>query len=96
MEDATGGSGHFKEATTGSTTTGVTNLVSPGTWPAVNYRYLRPETTLTFSNIIINNTGGNVNFSNNTNVTGNFLVMPGGSFTVSTGKTLNVQGTSIE
>ncbi|MBP6870422.1 MAG: PKD domain-containing protein [Bacteroidales bacterium] len=96
VEDATGGSGHFKEATTGSTTTGVTNLVSPGTWPAVNYRYLRPETTLTFSNIIINNTGGNVNFSNNTNVTGNFLVMPGGSFTVSTGKTLNVQGTSIE
>ena len=33
IEDATGGSGHFIEATTGSTTISVVNLVSTTNWP---------------------------------------------------------------
>lgn len=96
IEDATGGSNHFKEATTGSTTTGVTSLVSSANWPAVNYRYSPPVPSLTFANLIIANSAGTVNFPLNTIVTGNFQVMPGGAFVVTTGKTLTVQGVPVK
>jgi hypothetical protein len=96
IEDATGGSGHFMEATTGSTTTGVTNLVSTSNWPTVNYRYTPAELSLEFNNLVFENTGGTVNLLINTNITGNFDVLPGASFAVKTGKTLIVQGTVVE
>jgi hypothetical protein len=98
VEDATGGSGHFKEATTGSTTVGVSNLVSSSNWPTVNYRYTPPAviTTLQFSNIVISNPGGVVNFNNDTEVSGNFNVLTSGAFKVATGKTLTVQGTAVK
>lgn len=51
VEDATGGPGHFIEATTGSTTTGITTLVSSVNWPAVNYRFTPPSSTEAFFNV---------------------------------------------
>jgi PKD repeat protein len=96
MEDATGGSGHFKEATTGSSTTAITNLLSQSNWPAINYRILPPSTIQTFNNITIDNPGGTVNFTVDTDVNDNFNVMPGGSFRVSSGKILNVKGTVVK
>jgi PKD repeat protein len=96
IEDATSGSGHFIEATTGSTTTGVTNLVSPTNWPTVNYRFSPPAVTETFQNIIVNKNGSYVDFNNNTVVNGSFSVMPGAAFNVKNGKTVTVQGTVVE
>jgi PKD repeat protein len=51
IKDGTGGPGHFREATTGSTTTGITSLVSTGNWPAVNYRFTSPSSTEVFYNL---------------------------------------------
>lgn len=90
IEDGTGGSDHFLEATTGSSTTGVTNLVTPADWPAVNYRFAPPTLQETFNNVIINNAGGNVTFNVNTTVNGEFTVMPGASFNVATGRELGL------
>jgi PKD repeat protein len=56
IKDETGGSGHFKEATTGSTTTGVTDLSSASEWPMINYRFTPPSVTGTFNNLIENKT----------------------------------------
>ncbi|MCK7539611.1 MAG: hypothetical protein MZV63_56225 [Marinilabiliales bacterium] len=42
IEDATGGSGHFIEATTGSMTTGKSDLKCETAWPALNYRFTPP------------------------------------------------------
>ena len=39
LEDATGGTNHFIEGTTGSMTTGISTLVSPANWPTTNYRF---------------------------------------------------------
>ncbi len=90
VEDATGGSGHFLEATTGSNTFGVTSLISSGNWPAVNYRIMVTPVSQSFNNLLISNTGGNVHFDVNTTVNGDFTVSPGGSFTVASGKTMSV------
>jgi PKD repeat protein len=95
IEDATGGSGHFKDVTTGSTITGVTNLVSTSNWPTANYRITPADQKLTFGNLVINNSGGQVNFIINTDVNGSFTVLPVGSFTVLSGKTLKVQGVAV-
>lgn len=92
IEDAIGGSGHFKEATTGSTTTSITNLNSSSDWPTINYRFIPETTKQTFNNLVIENTGTMVNFNVNTDVNGNFNLMPGGSFKISSGKTLRVTG----
>jgi PKD repeat protein len=95
IEDATGGSGHFFEATTGSSTTGVTNLVSTTNWPIVNYRFSPPSPAQIFQNITINNSSANVLFNTNTTVTGTFDVMPGASFEIKNGQTLTVQGVAV-
>jgi hypothetical protein len=95
-EDPTGGTNHFKEATTGSSTTGVTTLVSSANWPTVNYRYSPYVPKLSFNNLIISNSGGPVNFTVDTDVNGNFTVLQGGSFTINTGKTLKENGTAVK
>ncbi len=96
VEDATGGTNHFKEATTGSTTVGIATLISPANWPAVNYRYSPADITQVFNNIIVVKTGGPLNFTVNSQVNGLFTVMPGSSFSVASGKLLTVQGTVVE
>ncbi len=95
IEDATGGIGHFIEATTGSTTTGVTNLVSTTNWPTVNYRFSPPSPDETFQNIIVSKSGTYIDFNTNTMVNSTFQVMPGASFKVKNGKTLTVQGVAV-
>lgn len=92
IEDNIGGQGHFKEATTGSSTLGVSDLTSSKNWPTVNYRLAPADLTQRFYNLIINNTNGSVNFTVDTEVNGNFELMPGGSFIINSGKTLRVNG----
>lgn len=96
IEDATGGSGHFIEATTGSTTTGVTNLVSTTNWPAVNYRFSPPTPVETFNNLTVNKNSGQLEINTNTIINGSFQVMPGALFNVKNNKTLTVQGTVMK
>ncbi len=91
IEDATGGSGHFIEATTGSLTVGVTNLKSLNNWPTVNYRFNAPDLKHYFHNILINNAGGNIIFNANADVSGILNTMPGGSFFISTGNTFKMR-----
>ncbi len=92
IENATGGSGNFIEATTGSTTTGVTNLVSPGDWPAVNYRFSPPSTALAFNNIIVSKDNATLENSSDLSLNGDFTVNPDASFTNNTGNTIEVSG----
>jgi PKD repeat protein len=96
IEDATSGSGHFIEATTGSTTTSVTNLTSTSNWPTVNYMFSPPVVTESFYNIILNKTSSYVDFNNNVIVNGTMSIAPGASFTVKSGKTLTVNGTTAK
>jgi hypothetical protein len=96
IEDATGGTGHYIEATTGSSTTPVTTLTSTSNWPAVNYRFLPPVAILEFNNIVINNTGATVNVNVSLELNGNLTVMPGSAFTVPTGKTIIINGTTVD
>lgn len=95
IEDVTGGSGHFIEATTGSMTTGVTNLVSTNNWPTVNYRFSPPNPTETFNNIIVNKTGSYVECNINTIFNGSLTVMPGANFNVKSGKMITILGTDF-
>jgi len=90
LEDATGGSGHFIEATTGSNTVGITTLISTTDWPAVNYRFTPEAPTQVFHHLNLNNPGGNLNFDVNTRVLGDFTIMPVGAFTVTQGKLLEI------
>jgi PKD repeat protein len=77
IEDATGGSGHFIEATTGSMTTGVTTLKSQTMWPGVNYRFgVSPLGTENFYNVIVNKAGGSFTIDRNLNVAGDMTVKP--------------------
>ncbi len=69
---------------------GVTNLKSANSWPVVNYRFIPPDLTQYFHNILINNPGGNLIFDVNTHVSGELNTMTGGAFSVSSGKTLNI------
>ena len=96
IEDASGGSGHFIEATTGSTTTGVTNLVSTSDWPTANYSFTPPEPVETFENVIVNKNSTYLDINTNTTVNGTFNVHNGAYFNVKSGKTLMVQGTVVE
>lgn len=93
MEDNIGGSGHFMEGTTGSTTTGISNLKSNLHWPTVNYRFSPPvaEFTESFHHLVLDNAGGSLDFNVNTVISGELTVMPGGAFTVTSGKTLQVE-----
>jgi PKD repeat protein len=92
IEDNIGGPGHFIDATTGSSTTGISSLVSSEDWPTVNYRFAPADLTQRFYNLIINNTNGTVNFTVDTEVSGNLQILPGGSFIINSGKTLRVKG----
>ena len=96
MEDETGGSGRFIEATTGSTIIGITDLVSSTDWPTVNYRFSPPDPESIFQNIIIDKNGSYVDFNSNTVVNSTFNVMPGASFQIRSGKTLTVQGVAVK
>ena len=92
IEDATGGTNHFIEATTGSTTTGVTNLVSPGNWPAVNYRFTPPVATENFNNLKISKSGNQVSFNCNANVAGSLTVNTGATLKITFPRTIAVNG----
>jgi PKD repeat protein len=95
IEDQSGGSGHFIEATTGSTTTGITSLTCTTNWPTENYRFSPPPPESVFQNIIINKNGSYIDFNSITVVNSTFNVMPGASFKVKNGKTLTVQGVAV-
>ncbi|MBM3435746.1 MAG: PKD domain-containing protein, partial [Bacteroidetes bacterium] len=75
IEDATGGSGHFIEATTGSSTTGIINLTSLADWPQVNYRFIPPSFE-SFNNIVISKTGNPLTINKNLMISGNLVVNP--------------------
>jgi len=93
IEDPTGGSNHFIEATTGSTTAGVTNLVSNVNWPTVNYRFTPPVATENFNNLKINKTGGSeVSFNCNVIVGDSLIVSPGGTIKINNPRTITVNG----
>ena len=92
IEDATGGTNHFIEATTGSTTTGVTNLVSNLNWPTVNYRFTPPVATENFYNLKISKSSNQVSFNCNVNVVGTVTVNPGATVKISNPRTISVNG----
>lgn len=92
IKDATGGAGHFIDATTGSTTTGNYSLVSPGNWPAVNYRFTPVLQSEIFHNLMISKTGASLNIGSNVIVEGELIQSAGGSLTISSGNTLKVNG----
>jgi hypothetical protein len=77
IENSSGGSGNFIEATTGSTTTGVTTLVSTTQWPAVNYWFYPPATKQVFCNLTSSKTTNPLTLSINTQVKGNFTISSG-------------------
>lgn len=91
IEDAAGGVGHFIDGTTGSMTTGVQDLLSESDWPSQNIRFTPPPVIQEFHHVVIGNTGGNVNFNSDTRVTGAFSILPGGDFSVTNGKTLELK-----
>ncbi len=95
IEDGTGGTVHFIEATTGSMTTGVSNLTSTSNWPTVNYRFSPIQGTLSFNNLIISKTGNSASSNSDINVLGNFIVQPGSNFTNSATKIINVTGNAL-
>lgn len=77
IEDGTGSSGHFIEATTGSTTTGITNLVSTTQWPTVNYRFTPPSLSQTFSSIAVDKSGSSLTVNPNSVIRGNLTITNG-------------------
>jgi PKD repeat protein len=92
IEDATGGSGHFIEATTGSTTTGISTLKANLNWPAVNYRFSPPIVTENFNNLRISKSNNQVSFNCNVNVAGTFTVNPGATVKITFPRTISVNG----
>ena len=61
IEDASGGSGNFIDATTGSTTTGISNLKSATQWPTINYRFSPPASgSQAFQNLTVEKTGASM------------------------------------
>ncbi len=90
IEDATGGPNHFIEATTGSTTTGVSNLKSLTNWPAENYRFSPPPTIENFYNLNINKNGTQVSFSCNVNVAGTLTINPAANLKVNYPRSLTL------
>lgn len=76
LEDATGGTGHYIESTTGSTQSGITNLVSTTGWPAVNYRFTPPNVKETFYNLKNSKTSGTLIIQPDIIVNGNLNLGP--------------------
>lgn len=72
IKDATGGIGHFFEATSGSRTITNTCLVSTSNWPVVNYRFTPGATSVmpTFWKVAVSKTGASLNIKNDINVIG--------------------------
>jgi PKD repeat protein len=93
IEDATGGSGRFIDATTGSSTSGNAALVSPGNWPAVNYRFTPGMLNEVFYNAVVSKTGAPVNILSNTEIAGSLTVSPGSALNIPAGIVLQVNGT---
>lgn len=93
IEDATGGSGHFIEATTGSSTTGISNLVSTTDWPDVNYRF-SPPALEEFNNLVINKTNAVFTINRNLNITGNLTVEPE-AYLTNNGMFVNIAGSAL-
>jgi PKD repeat protein len=76
IEDATGGATHFKEATTGSTITGVTTLTSLSNWPTANYRFTPPSNLQEFYNLTVSKANASVVNSGSVTVNGNLSIAP--------------------
>ncbi|MCX6249751.1 MAG: PKD domain-containing protein [Bacteroidetes bacterium] len=74
MKDATGGTSHFMEATSGSVINGITGLTSSSNWPTVNYRFTPPSGAETFYNIKENKTNSTVTIQPNIIVNGNVII----------------------
>jgi hypothetical protein len=88
IEDPTGGTEHFIEATSGSRSNPVVNLISLDNWPTVNYRFSPPRLENIYNDVVINNPEGIVNFNINTKIYGSFQPMPGSSFRILNGKVM--------
>lgn len=80
IEDATGGSGHFIEATTGSSTTGISNLTSVSNWSQVNYRF-SPPGSYNFNNIVVSKNVNPLTINRNLQIAGDLVVNPGALLT---------------
>jgi PKD repeat protein len=91
LEDAIGGTGHFIEATTGSTTVGISDLKSQYDWPTVNYRFSPTILGGNFHNIVVAKTGGaELNINSDVNVSGTLTIQPGASFKIPDGEVVNI------
>jgi PKD repeat protein len=95
IEDGTGGSNHFIEATTGSMTTEISTLTSSSNWPTVNYRFTPRPVKLIFNNLTISKTTNAVASNSDIDVLGNFIIKPDGNFTNNTGKIVTVSGNTL-
>jgi len=93
IEDATGGSGHFIEGTTGSTTTGISNLKSSVNWPNYNYRF-SPPAIENLNNIVISKTGAVFTINRNINISGDLTVEPE-AYLTNNGMYVNVTGNAL-
>ena len=91
MEDAVGGTGHFIEATNGSTTVPLTTLNSLNNWPAVNYRFT-PDFTERFHDLQFNKTNATVTVNQDISVSGSLQVSEGTSLDIPSSKTINILG----
>jgi hypothetical protein len=91
LEDATSGTNHYLEATTGTMNTVVTNLSSATNWPSSNYRFT-PNPRLHFNNLTINKTNSTVSVSSDVKVHGNISVNPGSTLDVPASKNIEVLG----
>lgn len=93
IEDITGGSGHFIEATTGSTTVGVTGLVSSTDWPDVNYRFYTPIHE-NFNTVVINKIHTAFTVDRNISIAGNLIVDPN-AYLTNNGTYIKIDGNAI-
>jgi PKD repeat protein len=95
IEDETGGPNHFIEATTGSNTTGVTDLKAQNDWPDVNYRFVPITPVIEFQNVEIDKPGATLNAMSDIDIDGELSVKPGTTFTIGPDITINVKGTQV-
>jgi PKD repeat protein len=95
IEDETGGTDHFIEATTGSSTTAVTNLVSNADWPAVNYRFTKNDAYVSMHDMNIDKQGGTITASTSLEIGGKLEVVSGSVLLISPGVNITVKGTDL-